>query len=153
MKPINLVLGLILSFSCNPSSEGTSPKLDTEAELAAIEQVRHTIEEAIKESDLNTIMKYSTDDAVTIGPGSADWSKMYANSRPGRFPYDSIIMSPRETVILSDSMAYDFGTSRVFHTDSLGKVIELKDTFLVLLKKGKDGTWRMYREVASARVN
>jgi ketosteroid isomerase-like protein len=61
-------------------------------------------------------------------------------------------MKPTETVILNDSMAYDFGTSTVYFTNAEGKSVELYDTFLVLLKKGEDGNWRMYREVASSRI-
>ncbi|NNL01733.1 MAG: hypothetical protein HKP39_05615, partial [Eudoraea sp.] len=49
-------------------------------------------------------------------------------------------------------IAYDFGVSRVYYTNSEGNVVELKDSFLVILKKDKDGTWRLHREVASSNV-
>jgi len=71
----------------------------------------------------------------------------------GQFSYDSIRMQPIETVIVSDTVAYDFGTSSVFYTNENGEPVELEDTFLVILKKDKkDGKWRIHREVASAVV-
>jgi ketosteroid isomerase-like protein len=94
-----------------------------------------------------------TKDAVTISPGSSDWSTMYEVSKNrGPFPYDSIIMFPKETIIASDTIAYDFGTSHVYYTNSEGTVVELKDNFLAILKKGDDGIWRLHREVASSNV-
>ena len=68
------------------------------------------------------------------------------------FPYDSIRMHPIEAVLASDSVAWDFGTSRVYYTDADGVVRELRDTDLAILTKGPDGVWRLHREVASSRV-
>ena len=94
-----------------------------------------------------------TKDVKIISPGSSDWSEMYRISQnQGPFPYDSIIMFPKETIIASDSIAYDFGVSHVYYTNSEGMVVELKDTFLAILKKGKDGIWRLHREVATSNV-
>jgi ketosteroid isomerase-like protein len=108
---------------------------------------------AVKDGDGETIGKMVTKDAKTISPGSNDWSEMYKTSEnQGPFPYDSIIMFPKETVITSDSVAYDFGVSHVFYTNNEGDVVELKDTFLAILKKGEDGIWRLHREVASSNV-
>ena len=90
---------------------------------------------------------------IGIGPASAEWLE-YQSEREqpmGMFSYDSIIMSPKETVILNDSMAYDFGTSKVYYTNSEGVSIELRDSFIVLLKK-EDGRWKMFRELASGTV-
>ena len=62
-------------------------------------------------------------------------------------------MSPEETVIVSDSIAYDYGTSKVYYTNDKGESVELQDTFLVIMKKDKnDGVWRLHREVASSIV-
>ena len=61
-------------------------------------------------------------------------------------------MKPIETVIVSDSIAYDFGTRKTYYTNEKGKVIELQDTYLAILKKGKDNIWKMHRDVASGLV-
>lgn len=61
-------------------------------------------------------------------------------------------MNPKETVIVSDSVAYDYGTSQVFYTNENGEEVMLTNSFLVIMKKVQDGNWRLHREVASGQV-
>ena len=62
-------------------------------------------------------------------------------------------MRPKETIIVSDSVAYDFGTSSVYYTSKEGKALEITDTFLAILKKDKeDGRWKLHREVATTNM-
>ena len=62
-------------------------------------------------------------------------------------------MKPTETIIVSDSVAYDFGTSSVYYTNEQGEPIEIEDTFLAILKKDKsDGKWKLHREVATTNM-
>jgi ketosteroid isomerase-like protein len=70
----------------------------------------------------------------------------------GAFPYDRIIMSPKETVIVSDTVAYDYGTSKVYYTNEAGEEKLLTNSYLVILKKDNKGSWRLHREVASGQV-
>ena len=49
-------------------------------------------------------------------------------------------------------MAYDFGVSSVYYTDENGTVHEMEDTFLVIMKKNKNGAWKLHRELASSLV-
>jgi ketosteroid isomerase-like protein len=131
-----------------------TPKIDVEAELAKIEQVRKSFEQTVKEKRYGDLGKFTTEDMISIGPGSEDWiayrklREQYGN----KFRYDSIKMNPKETVILSDTMAYDFGVSSVFYTDENGTVHEMEDTFMVIMKKDKDGKWKLHRELASSLV-
>jgi len=107
----------------------------------------------LKKVDTRIYKKLATADVKTVGPGSEDWKTMYElGADRGRFPYDSIVMTPTETVIVSDSIAYDYGTSKVYYTDENGQSLLLEDTFLAILKKDKDGVWKLHREVASSRV-
>jgi ketosteroid isomerase-like protein len=159
MRSLIIVLFVLIFVSCSEKSHKGEPEssnlqtINIEAELASIEKTRQTFMKAVKEGDGETIGKIVTPDVKIISPGSNDWIEMYKESKnQGPFPYDSIIMSPKETIIASDSIAYDFGISRVYYTNSEGNVVELKDGFLVILKKGKDGTWRLHREVASSNV-
>jgi ketosteroid isomerase-like protein len=155
-----IILFFVLSLvSCNEKvakgelESSNSQTINIQAELASIEKTRQTFMQAVKEGDGETIGKIATTDVKIISPGSSDWMEMYKESKnQGPFPYDSIIMSPKETIIASDSIAYDFGVSRVYYTNSEGNVVELKDSFLVILKKDKDGTWKLHREVASSNV-
>ncbi|MBT8181087.1 MAG: DUF4440 domain-containing protein [Eudoraea sp.] len=159
MRNSIILFFVLILVSCNEKiakgepESSNSKTINIQAELASIEKTRQTFMKAVKEGDGETIGKIATTDVKIISPGSSDWMEMYKESKnQGPFPYDSIIMSPKETIIASDSIAYDFGVSRVYYTNSEGNVVELKDSFLVILKKDKDGTWRLHREVASSNV-
>ena len=161
MKQLATLLLILIAVGCNQQKEQaietTSTivqKIDVEAEKAALEKVRNGFMNALKEKRYQDIGQFMHPDMKAIGPGSEEWKKFQAEreAKLGQFSYDSIRMFPTETVILSDSMAYDFGVSKVYYTNSEGKLIELQDSFLVLMKKGQDGQWKLFREVASATV-
>jgi ketosteroid isomerase-like protein len=150
-----LILILLFIYSCTTATEKKQDvKTAIENELAKIESLRANFQLAIKEKRYSDLSKYATKDIIAIGPASAEW-QAYRKMREepkGLFSYDSIIMYPKETVIVSDTVAYDFGVSSVFYTDSAGNTIELKDSFLVILKKDTKGNWRLHREVASGLI-
>lgn len=150
----SLALALLGCRREQDDDRGLSKKadIDTQTELVAIEQLRSDFELAIKKGEYDKIEQFVTRDVKTVGAGGDGWDQMRQLGRDrGRFPYDSIIMQPTETVIINDSMAYDWGTSSVYYTDEKGSPVELQDSFLVLLKKEK-GKWKIYREVASSLV-
>lgn len=157
-----LILFTALAFlGCNQetrqseSVETSSDKLNHQAELSSIEETRAAFQLAIKEKRYDDLKKYMTSDMIAVSPGGEEWME-YRRLREepqGQFSYDSIKMRPQETVIASDSIAYDFGTSAVFYTNENGEPVELSNTFLVILKKDKkDGMWKLHREVSSAIV-
>ena len=129
-------------------------EIDVETELAKIEQVRKSFEQTVKEKRYGDLGKFTTEDMISIGPGSEDWIayRKLREQHGNKFRYDSIKMNPKETVILSDTMAYDFGVSSVYYTDENGTVHEMEDTFMVIMKKTKDGEWKLHRELASSLV-
>ena len=160
-NPVVILLTLIL-FSCNEINNQSdiepadTDKIDVQAELKSIEETRTAFQLAIKEKRYGDLKQYSTFDFKGVSPGSEDWLeyKRIREKPMGQFSYDSIRMRPQETIIVSDSVAYDFGTSSVYYTNAEGEPIELKDTFLVILKKDKnDSKWKIHREVASAIVD
>ncbi|NVJ87174.1 MAG: hypothetical protein HWE15_12760 [Algoriphagus sp.] len=136
---------LLLVFSCSQKSEHSeietypAPLLDLQAELDGIEETRAAFQLAIKDKRYGDLAQYSTDDFIGVSPGSVEWLeyKREREQKLGMFSYDSIRMRPQETVIVSDSVAYDFGTSSVFYTNAKGESVELLDTFLAILKKDK----------------
>jgi ketosteroid isomerase-like protein len=159
MRSSILLFFALIFLSCNnkvdqvESDASNSHTIDIQSELESIEKTRQIFMKAVEESDGETIGKIVTTDVIMISPGSSDWRDMYLERiNQGPVPYDSIIMFPKETIIASDTIAYDFGTSHVYYTNSEGEVVELKDNFLAILKKGKDGIWRLHREVASSNV-
>ena len=48
-------------------------------------------------------------------------------------------------------MAYDWGSSKTYYTNKEGEKIELRNSFLAILKK-IDGEWKLHREVASSVI-
>lgn len=161
MKNAIILLLLVTLLGCvNEKSQSQLEfievkEVDIQAELASIEETRSAFQVAIKEKRYADLSQYSTSDFIGVSPGSEDWME-YKRLREepfGQFSYDSIRMRPQETIIVSDSVAYDFGTSSVYYTNEKGESVELKDTFLVILKKDKtDGKWKIHREVASAVI-
>jgi len=149
----------LLIFSCATEKRETKPEeskvneIDEAAELKAIETVRAEFSLALKEGRYEDIGKWSTADIKTVRPGGAGWNEMFAiGQERGRFPYDSIIMQPTETYLVNDSMAYDMGNSRVYYTNREGEKVELRNTFLAILKK-ENGQWKLHREVGSSIVD
>lgn len=126
---------------------------DIQKELAKIKETRDGFMLTIEEKRYQDLGKYSTRDMENTGPASEGFLEMYEIGKErGAFPYDRIIMTPKETVIVSDSVAYDYGTSKVYYTNKAGEEKLLTNTYLVILKKDKKGTWLLHREVASGQV-
>ncbi|MDX1463368.1 MAG: hypothetical protein R3359_09940 [Marinirhabdus sp.] len=158
MKKLLVLMMLFTIISCaetrqeqtEPATEST--ELDIQAELAAIEETRNGFQLAIKEGRFGDLGTYATDDVKSLTPICGPWEdfKSQRANPTGAFHYDSLIMRPRETIIVSDSVAYDFGTSSTYYTNENGEPIELIATFLAVLKKDKaDGVWKLHREVAN----
>ncbi|MEM9078837.1 MAG: hypothetical protein AAGC43_17485 [Bacteroidota bacterium] len=144
---------LFIAFA-NTIAFGQESKIDLKTEYDKIEQAREFFIQTLKEKQYQNLAACITRDYKTVNPGTAPWQAIakVAEERGG-IPYDSVAMYPMETVIVSDSIAYDFGKRKTYYTDNQGKSIELQDTFLAILKKGKDGNWRLHREVASGLLD
>lgn len=134
------------------SNPVSPPEIDIEKELEGIEDLRSNFVLALKEGRYEDIGKLVTADAKTIRAGGSGFDEMFAlGNERGMFPYDSIIMTPTETQIMNDSMAYDWGSSKTYYTNKEGEKIELRNSFLAILKK-IDGEWKLHREVASSVI-
>ena len=158
MKNLILLLVTLFLISCNEKNKQTEiksmdeTKIDIQAELASIEETRAGFQLAIKEKRYADLRNYGTKDIISLTPICGTWEeyKRLRNEPVGSFSYDSLIMKPKETIIVSDSIAYDFGTSSVYYTNEQGEPIEIENTFLAILKKDKsDGKWKLHREVAT----
>lgn len=161
MKNLILLLLTLTIISCNEKSNepisdsNNGNKTDIQAELESIEQTRAGFELAIKEKRYSDLKNYGTADLISLTPVCGEWEeyKKLRENPTELFSYDSLVMSPKETIIVSDSVAYDFGTSSVYYTNGEGIPVEITDTFLAILKKDKkDGKWRLHREVATTNI-
>ena len=142
------IIAILLMLACTPTKD-----YNTAEELAKIEETRAGFGKALAEKRYQDTGQFTAEGIISIGPGSSDYGEMYAlGQERGTFPYDSIKMHPLQTVIVNDTLAYDFGWSEVFFTNNDGEVVRLDNSFLALLKKEKDGVWRLWREVASTNI-
>ncbi|MDH7914208.1 hypothetical protein [Winogradskyella sp. SYSU M77433] len=164
MKHLLLFVLVVSLCSCDEKTNKTEPTneetetvvttIDTEAELAAIEELRKGFTTAIKENRFADLKNYSMSNVKSYDPDCGYWAtyKRLREKPTGAYHYDSLVMRPVETKLVSDSIAYDFGTSSTYYTNAEGEHIELTATFLALLKKDKaDGKWKLFREVANTR--
>jgi ketosteroid isomerase-like protein len=155
MKYLTILSIALLLISCSEmhhhdEAENKTSKIDIAKELAGIEKTRNNFMLAIKEGRYQDLGKWMTPDIKTIPAGGSGWDDMFRlGQERGRFPYDSIVMKPIETILMNDSTAYDWGSSHVYYTNEEGKAVELRNSFLVILKK-QNGEWKLHREVASS---
>ena len=158
MKNLLLILLTLFLLSCNEKNNKTEIKLtdikefDIQEELSSIEETRKGFQLAIKEKRYADLRNFASKDIISLTPVCGTWEeyKRLRNEPVGSFSYDSLVMQPKETIIVSDSVAYDFGTSSVYYTNEQGEPVEIQDTFLAILKKDKnDGKWKLHREVAT----
>ena len=159
MKNLIIILLVFCFISCNKNQNKTEKvdnnPINVNEELASIEKTRTNFENAIAEKRYADLAKYATADLISLTPICGEWEeyKKLVENPKGLFSYDSIRMKPEETIILNDSVAYDFGTSSSFYTNSEGKPVEIKASFLAILKKDKkDGVWKLHREVATTNM-
>lgn len=160
MKHFLTLLLFALLISCNNQQHKTTDEkekdpINVQQELASIEETRSNFEKAIAEKRYADLGKYSTKDLISLTPVCGEWEeyKNMIENPVGSFSYDSIKMQPKETIIVSDSIAYDFGTSFSYYTNSEGEPVEIKASFLAILKKdSKDGVWKLHREVATTNM-
>ncbi|MBR9913423.1 MAG: DUF4440 domain-containing protein [Algicola sp.] len=160
MKNLGLLLLVLALVSCKEKSDQQEiqqpeqQRIDIASELAAIEETRTAFQLAVRENRFSDLQKYGTPDVKSLTPSCGAWEpfKELRKNPSGQFHYDSLVMRPVETIIVSDSIAYDFGMSSTYYTDEEGKSVELTATFLAVLKKDKtDGIWKLHREVANTR--
>ena len=161
MKNSLFILLALFFISCNETNKQEKLQttnengIDIEAELKSIEETRTGFELAIKEKRYSDLKNFGTKDIISLTPICGEWED-YKNLRENPtelFSYDSLVMRPIETIIVSDSVAYDFGTSSVYYTNANGEPVEITDTFLAILKKDKkDGQWKLHREVATTNM-
>jgi len=163
MRLLYLLAILTIFTACNSNGSKVEDKtpiaveneIDIEAELKSIEETRSGFELAIKEKRYQDLKMFGTKDIISLTPVCGEWEqyKTQRSSPNELFSYDSLIMRPIETIIVSDSVAYDFGNSSVYYTSTEGKAVEITDTFLAILKKDKkDGRWKLHREVATTNM-
>jgi ketosteroid isomerase-like protein len=151
-----ILIILLVLIGCKESENSNNIQSDTnkhEEMMKSINKFHKSYELAIKENRLDDMDKLYTDDAKVIPAGGEEWNKLLnlAVKRGVSVAYDSLFISIEQTEILNDSMAYDWGTSKIYYTDDNNESQEVEDSFFALLKR-RNNEWKIYRELSSSVV-
>jgi hypothetical protein len=151
-----ILLILLVMIGCKESENSNNIQSDTvkqEEMMKSIKEFHNSYELAIKENRLDNMDKLYAKDAKVIPAGGEEWNKLIklAEKRGVSVAYDSLFISIIQTEILNDSMAYDWGTSKIYYTDDNNESQEVEDSFFVLLKR-RNNEWQIYRELSSSVV-
>lgn len=172
MRSCCLIPLLLIAAACNKTNapaadtttamartDSTAPANMAAANMAAandsaksdIGKTRDAWKAAADRKDAASVAALYTDDATFVGTetplatGKAEIQKSLAGSLPIS-KLESI--DSKETVVNGD-VAYDYGTFRQEVTPPGGKTQTVSGYYLVALRKGSDGVWKIVRHVST----
>lgn len=151
LKPILGLTSLIFGFGV--ASAQVSAAFEEEAK-AAIEEMRLIFEANAGAADPSPLFPMLRPDTTMVSPGGEVWDRIRSDAEGQGRPFPlgfEIAITPRETVIMSEEWAYDFGTSKVTYTPEGEEPLEAQNTYLLLFRNDGEG-WKLYREAASLRA-
>ena len=142
------LVSLIAAAACAPASGAAKPdSATTAADMQAIGKVRDSFAAAFKAGDVAAITAMYTSDGFTqtnkqpTGTGPAGLTAAYK----GTFDQLNIVafaLTPVKTEA-SGTLGYDIGTYSLVATPKLkGDTIKEEGRYVVVLRKGADGTWK-----------
>jgi len=148
MKKLFLVLAALLVFAAS----GCAPKVDVEAERAALLQVDADWAKAAVAKDLERWLSFFADDAVMLPPNAPImtgkdaigklWSEMFAT------PGFTLSLQPTKTeVSRAGDLAYILGTYKVTMNDPEGNPVTDRGKYVTVWKKQPDGTWKVVADI------
>ena len=139
---------LVAAAACAPASGAAKPdSATTAADMQAIGKARDAFAAAFKASDVAAITALYTSDGLTqtnnqpTGTGPAGITAAYK----GTFDQLNIVainLTPVKTEV-SGNLGYDIGTYTLVATPKpKGDTIKADGRYVVVLRKGADGTWK-----------
>ena len=136
---------------CQDDGSNQPAPVNPSAFRTEIDKLRSDYEAAVASGDANAMAALLADGALMVRPGGPDWDAMAAAASGAPFPPGAkITITPIEAVSLSKEWAYEFGTATTTYLpEGSDKVVELRDTYLILFRNTGKG-WQAYREVASS---
>jgi uncharacterized protein (TIGR02246 family) len=144
-----------VTAACQPPADQEGMEaaaVDTAAILDAFDEVRADYEEAFDAGDFAGVASHYTGDAVASFPGAPPvtgragiQSAMEETTPEGA----TVTIEPSETRVLSNDVAYDFGTStQSFTPEGADEPVESTSSYLVILNRTANG-WKISRAVVS----
>jgi uncharacterized protein (TIGR02246 family) len=167
MRSWRLIPLLLIAAACN---KGNTPAADTTNSTArmdstapgnmaaandsakdAIGKTREAWKAAADRKDAASVAALYTDDATFVGTetplatGKAEIQKSLAQS----LPISKLVSIDSKEVVVNGDVGYDYGTYKQEVTPPGGKTQTVSGYYLVALKKGSDGVWKIARHVAT----
>lgn len=154
------VLALCSLMACQPAERDTATDTaaaggaiaaDADAARAEIARLRDNWVAAAERDDAATVAAMYTEDAVLAVPGAepARGREAIQQMLARDFPTQSNLrVDSRETEVQGD-LAYDFGEYTAQVTPPGGSATETSGTYVVVLRRQGDGTWKLTRHVSA----
>lgn len=150
MQRMLLLLALFVGGACQPSPSQV-PATTTGPEVEAIQAWFEHYTTAVNNGDLEAWASFIADDAVVMPPDELPISGM-AELRP---LYETVFATyafdfkPRVEEVV---VAADLAVLRAFFEETVtpkgeGEPLEFSGSWLVILRKQSDGSWRMWRNM------
>jgi len=148
MNKLFLVLAALLVFAAS----GCAPKVDVEAERAALLQVDADWAKAAVAKDLERTVSFLADDAVMLPPNAPImtgkdaigklWSELFA--APG---FAISWQASQAAVASAGDLGYTHGTYEGTMTDPEGNPVTDRGKYVTVWKKQPDGTWKVVADI------
>jgi conserved hypothetical protein len=124
---------------------------DDNASKDAIGKIRSTWQDLAAKKDSAGVAALYADDAVLVGDGIPYASgRSEIQTRLGQmFATSSVGSIDSKELDVSGNIAVDYGTFTQTVTPPKGKPMTVNGYYIVTLKKGADGTWKMYRHLST----
>ncbi len=142
------LMSLVAAAACAPASGAGKPdSATTAADMAAIGKARDAFAAAFKAGDIAAITALYTSDGLTqtdnqpTGTGPAGITAVYKTTFD-QLNIVAMTLTPVKTEV-SGNLGYDIGTYSLVATPKpKGDTIKAEGRYVVLLRKGADGTWK-----------
>jgi ketosteroid isomerase-like protein len=141
------MLAVVAVSACAPAGGARSDSASTAADVQAIGKVRDAYAAAFKAGDVAGISAMYTSDGLTqpnnqpTGTGAAGITASYTGFF-GHYNVVSFTLTPVKTEA-SGNLGYDIGTYTFVATPKPnGDTLKAEGRYVVLLRKGADGTWK-----------
>jgi ketosteroid isomerase-like protein len=145
-----LVLGAMLS--CQPAEQ--TETVDVQAEAEMLMNLSREWNKAAEAKDLDAIVSYWSDDAITFSPneepvkGKDALRAMVAESLT--MEGFSISWEPQSAhVSASGDLGYLLEKSKITYPDSLGNTVTIYNNTVTIWKKDADGNWKAVVDISA----
>lgn len=147
-RTLSSLLALIAVAACSPANGAAKPdSAAVAADLQGVAKLRDAFAAGFKAGDISAITALYTSDGFTqgnfapTGTGPEGLTAAY-KAFLGQFKtVTSFTLTPVKTEV-SGNLGYDIGTYSVAATAPNGDPIKQDGRYVVVLRKGADGTWK-----------